>query len=517
MSMRRYERSGRAVYPLAFAALLLLALESPLTQVRASASDEPAKTPAATTAPASAPSTGPAAERAKQWWKGRITIPTMPLDILVVFTPAESDAWSATIDIPMQGASKLPLTDVAVSADALAFTLPPPANAVFKLDRAADGTSASGTMVQHGMTFPVSMERVSEREAGSVGPERPQTPKPPFPYATREVTYRNESADITLAGTLSVPEGKGPHPVVLMITGSGPQDRDETLFGHKPFAVIADHLARRGIASLRVDDRGVGGSTGSTPKSTSEDFASDVRAGIAFLQQQPEIDRRRIALLGHSEGAMVAPMVAADSPDVAAVVLLAPPGKTGQEILKSQLAAILTAAGLPADKVESQVKTQQKLISQVVADASPAEIRKSIEELIRGEQEASGSAAPLDADAMKALVDAQYEQMNTPWMQFFILHDPREALRKVRQPVLALFGEKDLQVLPGENLMEVRQALESSGNTRVTVKALPKLNHLFQEAQTGLVMEYATLSQTIAPAALDEITSWLRTTLGVSD
>lgn len=465
-----------------------------------------------TSAPASQPASTQAAdsvEHVKQWWKGRITVPGMPLDFVVVFTPKDAGAWSATIDIPIQGAAKLPLTEISLSKDEFHFTLPPPAAANFSVDVAKDGKSASGTMTQRGMMIPVTMERVTEAEAATVGPDRPQTPKPPFPYPTRDVTYRNEKADVKLAGTLSIPQGPGPHPAVLLITGSGAQDRDETLFGHKPFAVLADYLARKGIAVLRVDDRGVGGSTGSTPESTSEDFVGDVLAGVEFLGHQPEIDPKRIALLGHSEGAMIAPMASIKSKDIAAIVLLAPPALPGRDILRLQLAAMLKSAGISGEAFDEQLKLQGKLLDMLAENAPKAEILPTMRELLKVQLgHLPNGVAPSDTE-LDTLAESGYEQFGTPWMRWFIASDPRPTLKQVRIPVLALIGEKDNQVPPKENIPELRAAFEAAGDKDATVKEMPGLNHLFQEANTGLFQEYATISQTLSPTALDEVATWL--------
>ena len=237
-----------------------------------------------------------------QWWKGVIEVPGRPLLFSIEFRPGgENQKPLAFINIPIQGAKDLPLENVVYSDQSLGFAIPAPANAVFKLQRSNAGV-ASGTMEQHGMTFSVSMEITTKGGTGDLLPPRPQTPVPPFPYEAKDVHYVNTADNTNLAGTLTIPSGSGKHPAVLLISGSGAQDRDETIFGHKLFFVLADHLTRRGIAVLRVDDRGVGGSSGSTMNSTSEDLAGDVAAGMDFLKKQSEVDGKRIALLGHSEG-----------------------------------------------------------------------------------------------------------------------------------------------------------------------------------------------------------------------
>lgn len=452
-----------------------------------------------------------------QWWKGRVTLPGITLDFVVVFRPVdEAGQYSARIDIPVQGAKDLALVDVTLTQSEICFTLPPPpgappaAKAVFTAQRAADGRSATGELKQHGQTFPLRMERISEAEAQTVGPERPQTPKPPFPYKQRDVTYENPKDGTKLAGTLTIPEGGGRHPAVILITGSGPQDRDETIFGHKPFLVLADHLTRHGIAVLRVDDRGVGGSTGRVSEATSRDLAGDVLVGVEFLAKQPELDPNRIGLIGHSEGGLIAPLVAAESKRVACIVLLSGSGLPGSDILSMQLQAILRAAGRTEAQVADQLKAQRQVLERAASDAGEGEILQALRELVRIQlSQAEPTSAPAE-EQIGALAEQALKGMRSPWMRFFLRLDPRESLRLVKCPVLALGGSLDLQVPPKENLPEIEKALRAGGNDNVTVKELPGLNHLFQEAQTGLVAEYAMIPQTIAPLVLDEVASWLR-------
>lgn len=451
-----------------------------------------------------------------QWWKGTIEAPGQVLDFAVKFVPeAGGIGGHGTIDIPVQSARGLALTAIELTTDVLRFTLPPPAGApaaraaVFELKRSADGKTATGDMKQSGLTMPVHMERTTEAGAQAVGPARPQTPKPPFPYVVREVTYENPTDNTKLAGALTIPEGPGPHPAVILISGSGAQDRDETIFGHKPFLVWADHLTRQGIAVLRVDDRGVGGSSGSVSDSTSKDFANDVIAGLKFLQKQPEIDRARIGLVGHSEGGLIAPLVASRVKDVACIVLLAGPGLPGAKLLNLQLEAILRAAGVQAADVERQSAAQRHLLELVVGDADKADVRVAAEALVRMQLELNNMPAP-SAEMLQTTVDTAVTQVSAPWMRWFLKHDPRPVLEKVSCPVLALIGSLDLQVPAGANLPELEAALKKAGNSAATVRELPKLNHLFQEATTGQVAEYATIEHTLAETALHEVTTWLR-------
>ena len=449
-------------------------------------------------------------ETETQWWKGVCDTPGVALDFVVVFKPAaERGQYTATIDIPVQMAKGLPLIDVVLSDTDLRFTIAPPAGAVFELKRAADDKTATGELKQHGMTFPVRMQRITEEEAKSVGPPRPQTPKPPFPYTQRDVTYENPKDGTKLAGTLTLPEGPGPHPAVLLITGSGAQDRDETIFGHKPFFVLADHLTRHGIAVLRVDDRGVGGSTGAKPDVTTADFATDVQAGIAFLKQQHEIDGRRIGLIGHSEGGTIAPLVAAESHDVACIVLLAGPGLPGDKLLILQNEALLKAAGAAPEVIKRHTDAHRAVHECVARKVDEDTLRKAVQELVTVQLSPPGGPEPT-SEQIDGATKLGMSQFASSWVRWFLSHDPRETLRKVKYPVLALGGSVDLQVPAKENLPEIEKALKAGGNTDVTTKELPGLNHLFQEAKTGQVAEYATIDQTFSPTALDVLTTWLR-------
>jgi pimeloyl-ACP methyl ester carboxylesterase len=353
--------------------------------------------------------------------------------------------------------------------------------------------------------FPLTLKKTDKVTALN----RPQTPKPPFPYKVEDLTYRNEAAGISLAGTLTLPEGHGPFPAVILISGSGAQDRDETIFQHKPFLVLADALTRRGVAVLRVDDRGVGGSSGSVAKSTSEDFAGDVQAGIALLKSRPEIDGRKIGLIGHSEGGIIAPIVAGRSRDVAFIVLMAGTGLPGDEIMLMQGRLIGKAMGASDKNLEKQDSGRKRLfdIMKTETDAKKAgvalreTVKKLLEELSPEERKQAG-----DVDS---LAESQLKMLESPWFRFFLTFDPRPTLAKVQCPVLALVGEKDLQVPPKENLEEIAKAVQKGGNMRVTTKQLPGLNHLFQTCKTGSVTEYRQIEETISPLALKVIGDWI--------
>ena len=343
----------------------------------------------------------------------------------------------------------------------------------------------------------------------ATGP-RPQTPKPPFAYEEREVAYPNPVDGSTLAGTLTLPPDGGPHPAVLLITGSGVQDRDETLFGHKPFLVIADQLTNNGIAVLRVDDRGIGKTTGQAQGATVETHATDVEAGIAFLAGQKDIDPQRIGLIGHSEGGILAAVVAARRPDVAFVVSLAGTGLPGAEINPLQVEAIMRAQALPEPSIHVIVEAQRKLMGLIAKDAPDADIRAAVREAFVAANGEFGGGAPVDDAQIDARVQTESLTLLSPWYRSFVKLDPAASWSQVRVPVLVLIGDRDVQVPADANLAAIEKALKKAGNKRHQLSKLPGLNHLFQTAKTGLVEEYGKLEETFAPSALELMTAWLR-------
>ncbi|HEY2737951.1 MAG TPA: alpha/beta fold hydrolase, partial [Thermoanaerobaculia bacterium] len=316
-------------------------------------------------------------------------------------------------------------------------------------------------------------------------------------------------AKVKFAGTLTLPKGAGPFPAVLLITGSGPQDRDESIVGHKPFLVLADHLTRRGIAVLRVDDRGVGGSTGSVSGSTTSDFAGDVLAGVAFLKQHAHIAADRIGLIGHSEGAVIAPLAASRSKDVAFIVMMAGTSVPGYEILPAQVEAIDVASGQTADKAKKEADITRAALGLVRAEKDEAVLRTKLKALFVEHKDDVDADDLKQAGSLDAFVERQVKSLTSPWFRYFLDYDPRPALRQVKVPVLALNGELDKQVLPDQNLPSIEQTLHESKNPDVTVRRLPGLNHLFQTAQTGSPTEYATIQETLSPAVLDLMTHWI--------
>jgi pimeloyl-ACP methyl ester carboxylesterase len=428
-------------------------------------------------------------------WEGSIEIPGATLGVLVDLHNKDG-YWVGTIDIPMQAASGLPLEGIRIGETDVEFAIANIPGAPTFRGKLADGRIA-GEFTQGGQTFPFFLGREEIARPG-----RPQEPEPPLPYEEEEVSFAN--GDITLAGTLTVPPGDGPFPAVLLVSGSGPQDRNEEVFDHKPFLVLSDHLTRAGIAVLRFDDRGTGESTGEFATATSEDFAADVVAGVDFLQGRPETDPEKIGLVGHSEGGLIAPMVAVKSDGVAFVVLLAGPGVPGEELLIRQVELLTRAAGLPEEDVAEIAKAQRELLGLVNSGAPDDEIRKVLRRLV-----AAQAGDGLSEQAMDEAVAGELPQLTSPWFRYFLSYDPRPTLREVDVPILALNGEKDLQVDPTQNLPEIREALEAGGNTDIVIEEMPGLNHLFQNAETGAVAEYYSIEETMNPALLEKVASWI--------
>lgn len=439
-------------------------------------------------------------------WIGTLAAGGANLRLAFHVTRDPAGQLAATMDSLDQGAMGLKIETVNVTGDVVRFQLKAPP-AAFEGKFSADRSQIDGAWIQGGVSLPLVLKRgTAER------PKRPQEPARPYPYKDEEVTYQNKAAGITLAGTLTLPRAMSPAPAVILITGSGPEDRNETVFGHKPFLILADHLTRNGLAVLRVDDRGVGGSSGKTSEGTSEDFAGDVQAGIDYLKTRKEIDPKRIGLIGHSEGGLIAPIVATRSSDVAFIVLMAGPGFPGEDILYLQAAAIAKAGGATDAQVSANRALQGQIFRVVKEEQDPAaasaRLRLLRDQILSGVPEAQKAAA-------SGMLDAQMAAVSTPWFRYFLTYDPRPSLSKVKCPVLAIIGERDLQVPYEQNLEAIGAALKAGGNTNVTLVHLPGLNHLFQTAATGSPSEYTRIEETMSPAALDAVTEWIKKGVGL--
>jgi uncharacterized protein len=448
---------------------------------------------------------------AGSWW-GNLSVQGTELPL--VFHITETDGrLAATMDSPAQGARGIPVDSVRFEDSVLTLRILPIAGTY--TGRLVSADEMEGEWRQGPGALPLNLRRGAPDAAE---PRRPQHPEPPFPYRVEEVRFPNQAAGIMLAGTLTLPQGPGPFLAVALVTGSGPQDRDETIMGHKPFLVIADHLTRAGIAVLRYDDRGVGGSQGDFAAATSRDFAGDAAAAAAFLAARPEVDRQRIGLIGHSEGGLIAPLVATGwggypSADLAFIVLLAGPALPGDEILRLQADLIIRGGGATPRQAEQALASQARTLEVIRTEPDETRRRQRLREVLLAglaemtAEERAGQGIMAGQEA--AWVDAQVAQVGTSWFYEFVRLDPRPALRQVRVPTLALFGELDMQVPPRQNEAEMLQALRAAPVSDFSVMTLPRLNHLFQTASTGMPSEYGAIEETFAPAALQAMTGWM--------
>ncbi len=466
-------------------AIALLAMTTPLA----------APALAATPAPAA----GPAGD-----WLGALDVGSVKLRLALHIEKKSDGALEAVLDSIDQGA-KIPIGAVAFESGKLTLSIPAIA-ASYEGTMSAAGDTLVGNWSQGGRALPLTFER----QTAAFVLKRPQLPQGPFPYETREAAFTSEAGSVRLAGTFLVPAGKGPFPAVVMVTGSGPQDRDESLMGHKPFLVIADALARRGIASLRYDDRGAGASGGDHMGSTVDDFAADARAAVAYLRSQPEVAGKAIGIVGHSEGGLTGPKVAVADPSLAFLVLLAPPGEPLAALLMRQTRAAYRLQGLDEKLIDRALADQAEDLA-IIAD--PAIPTDRLQERLRALAEAHGKRFTDEERSLLKLDNAAIEQSiqvaTTPWFRSLMRQDPAVYLRKVKIPVLALFGEKDFQVEPQVNADAVRTALAAAKNPDYDVRILPDLNHLFQHAKTGAFEEYGTIEETFSPEALRRIGDWI--------
>ena len=437
-------------------------------------------------------------------WEGKLKVPGAELSIVFHISRNPEGDLTATLDSPDQGATGIPVEEVVLKDNILHLEIKS-AGSVFEGNVSEDFSVIEGEWRQSGQSFPLTVSRIEK----VVEILRPQEPKKPYPYIEEEIVYENKEAEITLAGTLTLPPGKSSFPVVLLITGSGPQDRNETVFGHRPFLVLADYLTRQGIAVLRVDDRGVGESTGDFSQATSEDFASDVLAGIGYLKTRKEINPEQIGLIGHSEGGIIAPMVAAKSTDVAFIVLMAGTGITGEEILYLQGALIARAMGTSEEDIDKGFQFNKKIYSLIREEKDGKIVEEKLRQMFTTDWTELNEEEKNKIGDPEVFLEAQLQSLLSPWFRFFLTYDPKPTLSKVKCSVLAINGEKDLQVPPKENLSAIEAALKTGGNQNYTIKEIPNLNHLFQSAQTGVPSEYAKIEETISPVALKIMGDWI--------
>jgi pimeloyl-ACP methyl ester carboxylesterase len=431
-------------------------------------------------------------------WQGAVETHGMRLRFQLHISHDTEGSLIAALDSLDQGVSGLPANHVRLKDPIFHFEIPSLAG-VYEGTLNAAKNAITGKWSQ---TSADNLELDFKRSDQTLELRRPQTPARPFPYLEEEVSFAGAGEGITLAGTLSLPKGAGPFPAVLLIAGSGPQDRDESLANHRPFLLISDALTRKGIAVLRYDKRGVGKSTGNPDAATTMDLAADAKAALAFLKSRKEIDGSRIGLLGHSEGAIIAPYLAGHSNEVKWLVLLAAPATTGEETLLNQSELIGRAGGLSDDQLDASLGFDQAAYALVRKEKDPNVLAEKLVGLVKD----SG----LDAALPPAALETQLRMLASPWFRFFLDYDPLPNLKTVSCPVLALYGQKDLQVAAKANLPLLQKAFHDSVNTQVDTRELPDLNHLFQHAYTGTPAEYAAIEETFSPEALSLIADWAK-------
>lgn len=436
-------------------------------------------------------------------WLSTLEFSGIKLRLLLKVTKT-GDEFAAKLDSIDQGAKDLPIDSITRRGNSVSFS-------AARFGMSYEGTlnekgdEISGNFKQGAASTPLVFRRVAEIPKTS----RPQDPQKPYPYAEEEVSYQNVADNVNLAGTLTLPRGAEKHPAVILITGSGGQDRNETIAGHRPFLVLADYLTRKGIAVLRVDDRGIGGSGGGSLSETSETFAGDVLAGIEYLKTRKEINPKQIGLIGHSEGGMIAPMVAARSGDVAFIVMLSGMGQSGEELLLTQLSLLQKASGAGAETIGQAIDFQKSLYAIIKSEPDNQMAEQKINEMLAKRK------SKMNEQKLKAFaqVESDLKQhlpvMLSPWYRYFLSYNPRPTLAKIKIPVLALNGEADVQVASKENLDLIAKSLNAAGNKDFTIKSFPKLNHLFQTAKTGLPGEYGQIEETISPEVLETISNWI--------
>ena len=441
-------------------------------------------------------------------WAGALDVQGVQLRVVFHITKSE-DGLKATMDSPDQGAKGIPVNGVTFERPVLKLDMSN-IGANYEGSVNDDFTNITGIFTQGGHDLALALSKKTETELGTMTPKRPQTPKEPFPYYSEDVVFNNTAAGVELAGTLTLPDSVGKYPVVVLISGSGPQDRNEELMNHKPFLVLSDYLTRHGIGVLRYDDRGIGASKGDFAAATSADFATDAFAAVEYLKTRGDVMTDKIGLAGHSEGGMIAPMVAADHPDdIAFIVLLAGPGTLLTDLLQEQVALISRVSGASEEEIKRNAALSAGAYA-IVQQGNDLETEKKLLESYFDKALDEMDATELEAAGGKSAVkQKQITTLQSPWFRFFITFNPADYLKRVKCPVLAVNGSKDLQVPAKSNLPAIKAALDEGGNTQYRIVELEGLNHLFQKCETGAPAEYAKIEETMNPKLLETVTEWI--------
>jgi pimeloyl-ACP methyl ester carboxylesterase len=437
-------------------------------------------------------------------WQGILKFNGNALRIVFAISGDQNNQLKAEMASPDQKVKGIPVNNITFNGSYLKLEVDT-ISAYYEGKYNPDSIAFEGNWHQSGFTIPLSIKKIDKFEEI----KHSQEPVPPFLYAVEDVIYYNKTAEVKLCGTLTLPQTGGPFAAVILIPGSGPYNRNEEISGHKIFLVLADYLTRRGIAVLRVDKRGIGESTGNYAASTTKDFSNDVLAGIKYLKSVNKIDSTKIGLIGHNEGGIIAPMVASGTNEVAFIVLMAGPGLPGDELLSLQSERMAKAEGYPEERIRKSIELNKKIYSTIKAGGDSLDIAEELRIIYFDNYNSLDKTEKAEIRNPKAAFQRELKLMMSPWYRYFISYDPVPALEKVKCPVLALNGSKDLQVLPDENLASIKKALEKGGNKNFEIKELPGLNHLFQTAETGSPAEYMKIHETISPIALQTIGDWI--------
>jgi len=449
-------------------------------------------------------------------WAGLIPIGSVKLHLIFNIKKAIDTSYKATFDSPDQKAFGIPCSSTYLKKDSIFIGIATIGGGYAGVLVGND--SISGTYKQRSAKLPLNLKRITEAQktALATDPVRPQTPKPPCNYFSEEVEYDNAAKSLHYGATFTRPNGSAKYPAVIIISGSGTQDRNGSMFGHKPYWVLADYLTKNGIAVLRVDDRGAGKSSlgENINNKTSLDFSYDVEASLNYLETRPDADKKHLGLIGHSEGGMIAPMVAARRKDVDFIVLWGGPGVSGAQILTEQSALALKEQGLDSISVHAYKQLHLKILNMFATSPTrellDQRIPAAFEDWKNKQTPKTLDALNIHGDVINDIIKTYNKMYDSGWLRFFISYDPAPALSKVKCAVLAINGERDMQVNAAENLGRIKEILTKSGNKHFDVKAIPNLNHLLQTAKTGGVSEYESIQETMSPVALNIISAWIK-------
>ncbi|MHC1707144.1 MAG: alpha/beta hydrolase family protein [Bacteroidales bacterium] len=437
-------------------------------------------------------------------WQGNLDAGGIKLTLVLNINTDTDHNLKASLDSPDQGAKNIKVNKIEVKADSLTFS-----SEMIKGSYSGKWDRSTGVINGKWKQAGVELELNLTKTDKPLVYKRPQEPIPPFPYKTEEISFVNQNGKISLAGTLTIPQGQGPFPACILISGSGPQNRDSELLGHKPFLVMADYLTKKGYAVLRYDDRGTGYSGGNFSTADILDFATDAKAGFDFLRNDKRIISSKIGFLGHSEGGIIAPIIATQNLATAFIILLAGPAVKGEEILYSQEELISKANAVNEKEIKTNLNIQREVFSIIKKTSDTVVTALKVKEILQKELPKTELWKSMNAESRSEYLGIQVNTLNSRWFRNFLTLDPSDYLEQVRCPVLAIYGEKDLQVPPDLNIKPLKKALSKAGNADYQVLQLPGLNHLFQKATTGSPNEYVSIEETISPKVLDIISAWL--------